>query len=165
MAIRGQGLVGDADAVRVKAMPFGPVQLLKVVDVISAIGLDRCLPLFIWSVVAPDAHDTLRPVVVSVSVTLPTLPMVTPPGSTIQCPCPCLCMAVVAVVAEAVVAVVAEAVAVMVAEAVAAATTAPTRRSTPRLRPKMVMSLPSVLAMEDARLLGECCVSITRHIL
>src|SRR5690349_10400446 len=84
LAFSFHGLAVDAEVVAVKTRPPGPVQFLKVTDVILPIGLVWPLPFFRLAAVADDAHVRTVPVFVSFSVVLPALPVTAPPGVMVQ---------------------------------------------------------------------------------
>src|SRR5215470_12846178 len=74
----------DADVATVKVRPPGPVQVLKVTEVIFPSGLVRPLPFFSVAAVADEAQVRVWPVFTSFSVVLPALPVTAPPGLMVQ---------------------------------------------------------------------------------
>jgi hypothetical protein len=65
-------------------MPSGPVQLLKLIELIEPIGLVRPLPLESEPTAAEELQDSDVPLVESVSVVVPAVPVTDPPGVTVQ---------------------------------------------------------------------------------
>jgi hypothetical protein len=68
----------------VNVMPSGPVQLLKVIEVIEPMGLVSPLPLESEPAAAEEVQVSFVPVVESVRVVVPADPVTDPPGVTVQ---------------------------------------------------------------------------------
>ena len=85
MAVSGNG----PETLALNEMPSGPVQLLKLSDPIEPSGLASPLPLPIVPVACDDVQVSVVPVLESLRMVAPAVPVTVPPSVTVQVLAPC----------------------------------------------------------------------------